>query len=42
MNKSVNDGTQKTERVAAVGQPASPAKSLRGPARTPAKERRRT
>ena len=26
MNKSVNDGTQKTERVAAVGQPALPAK----------------
>lgn len=25
MNKSVNDGTQKTERVAAVGQPAHPA-----------------
>lgn len=28
MNKSVNDGTQKTERVAAVGQPALPAEEV--------------
>jgi len=28
MNKSVNDGTQKTERVAAVGQPAHPAEEV--------------